>query len=154
MALAQVRLLVPKALEAMPAVLREEIDSAATDSGLLVSGLAKRLAPHATGNLRRSISSHVKPIGGNVAAIVAAAAKYARPVEYGSKPHTPPLAAIARWANRRGLNPGAVWMTIRRQGTKPHPFMVPALEEKQASVIDIFTAGIRRAVERMSAGGS
>jgi len=150
---ARVSLLVPKALEQAGAMLQEELDSAATDAGLLVSGAAKRLAPYATGNLRRSIVSSTTSLHGGTAAIVTAAAKYARPVEYGSKPHTPPLGPIQRWAARRGLSGGAVWMAIRRKGTKPHPFMVPALEQRQGAVVDRFTSAIQKALERVTGGG-
>ncbi len=151
---ASVSLLVPKALQEAPALLQEEIDSAATAAGLLVSGTAKRLAPYRTGNLRRSIVSQATALQGGTAAIITAAAKYARPVEYGSKPHTPPFGAIQRWARRKGLSAGAIWMTIRRRGTKPHPFMEPALKQRQGSVVDRFTQAIRTALERMTAGGS
>ena len=45
-------------------------------------------------------------------------------LELGTRPiPNAPFAPIARWANFKGLPPGAVWQGIRRKGVRPHPFL-------------------------------
>lgn len=144
----QIRIAVPPGLDAASDVFAEEIGMGLRQASLAVEGQAKSLAPVRTGNLRRSIGSTVAPIGGRPAGVIFASAKYAPYVEYGTKPHTPPLGPIQRWAARKGLPGGAIWMAIRRRGTKPHPFMEPALAQKREAVIqqiqDAMAAAIRR----------
>ena len=97
-------------------------------SGFTVEAEAKRRSPVDTGRLRASIATDVQPfmvsIGSNV--------KYAPFVEFGTRPHFPPLQAMQPWARRHGFpsgNAGAflVAKAIARRGTKPKPFLVPAL---------------------------
>lgn len=64
--------------------------------------------------------------------------KYAPFVEFGTRPHTPPLKAIKRWAKRKNLPAGAIWMAIRRRGTKPHPYFEPAIKESEDKVKQFF----------------
>lgn len=58
-------------------------------------------------------------------------AEYAQAVEEGTAPHTPPLAPIRRWA-RRVLGDesaaGAVWQSIREEGTDAQPFISKGAE--------------------------
>lgn len=62
--------------------------------------------------------------------------KYAPFVEFGTRPHTPPIAPIKEWADRKGIaNVGAVWAAIRKHGTKPHPFLRPAFAEKIVNLV-------------------
>lgn len=148
---AQITLKVPAGIQTAAQAFQEEVASGLQQASLDVEGQAKRLAPVRTGNLRRSIGSTVAPIGGNATGVIFASAKYAPFVEYGTRPHTPPLAAIQRWASRKGLPAGAIWMAIRQKGTKPHPFMEPALEAKRGSVLQRMQQAIDAAVKRMTA---
>lgn len=147
---AQIRIAVPPGLNTASDAVTEELAKGLSDAGLTVQRQAKSLAPVSTGNLRRSISSTVAPIAGRPAAIVSASAAYATFVEYGRAAHTPLFAQIQRWASRKGLPAGAIWMAIRRRGTKPHPFMVPALEQKKQAVIDRLQQALAAAVKRMT----
>lgn len=104
-------------------------------AALTIEGAAKGLAPVDTGRLRASITSVVEPDR----AVVAPAVFYGAYVEFGTRPHWPPLAALQPWASRHGFpmgSPGAflVARAIARHGTKPHPYMRPAAEN---SVDDI-----------------
>jgi hypothetical protein len=49
--------------------------------------------------------------------------RYGEYVNYGTKPHMPPVKAIESWAERKGINPWAVAMNIKKYGTKPHKFI-------------------------------
>lgn len=147
----EVKVDVPDGIEHGAVLLSEEVGTELRNSGLSVESAAKKLAPKMTGNLKRSIVSSVAPIGGNPTALIVAQAKYAASVEFGSKPHTPPFGPIRRYAERKGIPEaaGGIWMTIRRQGTKEHPFMRPAFAAKKASVEDRMKKAIAKAVERM-----
>jgi HK97 gp10 family phage protein len=146
---AEIRLTIPPGLHTGSVLLSEEVGKALQNATLTVEAEAKQMAPKATGTLRRSITSAVKPISGTPAGIVSAPVRYAQAVEYGSKPHTPPLQPVQRWAKRKGLPGGAVWMSIRKRGTKPHPFMEPAFTNNKESVIAMLHKALQMVVERM-----
>lgn len=64
-------------------------------------------------------------------------APYAKYVEFGTRPHTPPYYAIRRWVvNKYKLSSKEadklaikVWYAIRRFGTKPKPFFRKAIDD-------------------------
>lgn len=60
--------------------------------------------------------------------------KYAAPLEYGSKPHWPPISALEGWAQRHGIPAFLVARKIAMEGTKPRPFWQPTWEETKAHV--------------------
>lgn len=95
--------------------------------GLETQKAAKIFAPVDRGGLQSKISIKEgrDPVKGPQV-IVESEAPYSGAVEEGSRPHTPPFSPIARWARRHGIPGGAVWTSIRRHGTRPHPFMEPA----------------------------
>jgi hypothetical protein len=53
---------------------------------------------------------------------------YAPYLEYGTRPHTPPMEAITPWAEAHGMTGGQLWAHIKSEGTAAHPFMHPAIE--------------------------
>lgn len=53
---------------------------------------------------------------------------YGPDVEYGTRPHWPPISAIAEWANAHGIPPFLVARAIARRGTAPHNMFGGALE--------------------------
>ena len=57
-------------------------------------------------------------------------------VEYGSKPHSPPISALQGWADRHGIPVWAVARKIAREGTQPRPYWQPAYED-----LDSYTNG-------------
>lgn len=140
---------IPAGLKDPAALFGEEITKGLADGGRIVETQAKQNAHVFTGNLRRSIISKVQPIGSNPGAIIAAQAHYAPYVEHGTRPHTPPFHPIARYASRHGILPGALWMTIRKFGTREHPFMRPAFDEKRQAVIDRVKRAVAETVRRM-----
>ena len=88
-----------------------------------IESSAKELAPVDTGRLRSSIVSLLSP----AQAVVRASAEYAAYVEFGTRPHFPPIAPLALWGKRHGGIPGwALARAIGRRGTRPQPFMEPA----------------------------
>lgn len=116
-------------------------------ASLRVEARAKEKAPVDTGRLRNSIGREVE----TYRAIVGTNLAYARPVEFGSKPHFPPLSALQPWARRHGFpkgNAGAYLVAgaIARRGTKAQPFLIPALEQS-ARVIQRFLDQAVRSIE-------
>lgn len=117
-------------------------------SALTVEGQAKQLAPVDTGRLRASITSVLQPTQARVQASVF----YAPHVEFGTRPHWPPLAAMQPWAGRHGFPKGRlgaflVARAIARRGTRPHPFMRPSAE-RSLPAIRGFLRDMALAIER------
>ena len=104
-------------------------------SAFLVEAKAKEKAPVDTGRLRNSIATQIA----QTRAIVAANVLYAPFVEFGTKPHFPPPAALQPWARRHGFPKGMagaymVARAIARRGTRAQPFMAPALQQSLAAI--------------------
>ena len=104
-----------------------------------VLGHAQQNAPSNFGRLRNSLTVDLKSRTGQVSATVGSNLVYAKPVEYGSKPHWPPLAPIELWVRRKLRVPAArsksvaflVARKISRHGTPAQPFLGPALEQSK-----------------------
>ena len=106
--------------------------------GTLTVREAKLLVPRRTGNLGRTI--HVAQTTPTSVEVVASAS-YARPVEFGSRPHeiTPRAKKALRFAasasGRRltgSPRKGAQVVFAKRvhhPGTRPHPYLVPGAKE-------------------------
>ena len=106
-------------------------------AGHIVEAKAKQRAPVDRGRLRASISTQVEGHPGDIAhmrAVVGTSLTYAPFVEFGTKPHWPPLSALQPWARRHGFPPGnkgafLVARKIAQFGTPPRPYLLPALAE-------------------------
>ena len=104
-------------------------------SALVVEAGAKERSPVDTGRLRSSITHQVA----SAEATVGTRLIYAPWVEFGTKPHWPPMRAMQPWAKRHGFPAGKVGAflvarAIAKHGTKPQPYLRPAL---QASLPDV-----------------
>lgn len=82
------------------------LNAGAVDTNELIQGIHYDLYPTSKG-----MTSEIKPSD--------AADKYAAYVEYGTKPHTPPVSALQGWADRHGIPVWAVVRKIQREGTEP-----------------------------------
>lgn len=98
----------------------------------LIERDAKRDAPvGVSGDLRRRINTEVSG-GGAVAEVHAGepgGVAYAAPVEFGSRPHMPPVDALKLWAKRVLGDERLAWpvaLGIAEHGTRPQPFLMPA----------------------------
>ena len=85
------------------------------------------LAPHDTGSLQRSILAE----RGYPSAKVIVNSPYGAAVEFGTRPHFPPIDAITKWANKKGINPYALAFSISKKGTKAHPYFQPGIEKSK-----------------------
>ena len=87
------------------------------------------------GRLRGSITRNIEPMR----AVVGSNLVYAPFVEFGTRPHWPPLKALQPWARRHGFPPGnrgafLVARKIAQKGTDPQPYLLPAFNESKGDI--------------------
>lgn len=99
---------------------------------------ARQIVPVDTGSLRRSITEDISYSNNRIIGIIEPKEPYGAAIEFGTKPHFVPVGALKRWANKRGINPYALAVSISRKGTKKHPFMFPAFRQTKNRVIKEF----------------
>jgi len=104
------------------------------ESADIVVGQAKALAPSDMAELRGSIDKQVTAQN----AVVGPNVDYAPYVEFPTRPHAAPISALQGWADRHGIPVGAVWMSIKRKGTKAQPFLLPSLTANIRKIIAVF----------------
>jgi len=80
--------------------------------------------------------------------------KYARAIEEGGRPHTPPCAPIYQWAIEK-FNPEnpiaftrAVIRTIESRGTRAYPFIGPAVSSKREDMKNTFLECLLKELNR------
>lgn len=122
-------------------------------SGRTVEGAAKENVVVDTGRLRSSITTKVE----TDRAIVGSNVKYAPYVEFGTRPHFPPLSAMQPWARRHGFPAGMrgaflVARKIAKRGTEAKPFLLPAFN-KSAGAIRRFLEDAANEIERRFSRG-
>ena len=121
--------------------LADELRDATQESVLLVEAEAKRRVPQVTRALFRTIKGDVKETsGGTFRGIVSAGGGgvlYARMVEEGTKPHVivPRRKRALRWRSGKGFRFAT---SVQHPGTKPQPYMVPALDASRARIEKAF----------------
>lgn len=100
-----------------------------------------------TGRLRASVK--IETYSGGLARRVGSDLKYAPSIEFGSRPHFPPLDPIRAWCKRHGLPESAAYpiaLGISKRGTPAQPFLYPAFEVERHE----FEQLIRREWRRLS----
>lgn len=103
----------------------DEVRQALIRTGIDVENRAKQLCPVDTGRLRSSIVHRIDGAGRVSGITVGTNVSYAADVEYGTAPH------VITPKNKRALYwPGAAHPVakVNHPGTRPRPFMRPALE--------------------------
>ena len=132
---------------AAPATLHAEVTTALTAGSLLVEGVARGLAPKDTGRLAGSITHSISGLTSRIGPSV----QYGLFVERGRRPgKMPPVSAVAGWAARKGVNPYVLARSIGRKGTRPQPFLVPALTQSQGRIVALFQKVGAKVVARMA----
>lgn len=103
---------------------------------------------YASGELYDSIEITVSARG--MAIYVASTSHYAPYVEFGTRPHFPPVDAIRRWCRLKGIPETAAYpicLKIAERGTAAQPFMRPALAAGRRNHLSRLRALISRAVK-------
>lgn len=97
------------------------LSAGAVDLGELIGGIHYNIQQ--TGN---GLQSTIRPSE--------AADKYAAAVEYGSRPHWPPIDALEGWASRHGIPAFLVARKIAMEGTEPRYFWRDTFEDLNKEV--------------------
>jgi len=109
---------------------------------------ARAAAPVHLTTLRQSIlPGEIEVRNDNVVALVVAEAEYASFVEFGTRPHFPPVDALKDWAAAKLGDEGLAFPVARaigERGTRPQPFLGPALLKNQTT----FRREVARAVKK------
>ena len=115
--------------------------------GLRVMNQAKINAPVDMGELKSSIGIDFSPEIPQ--AIVGTNLSYAPAIEYGSRPHFPPVEPLEEWAKRHGMEGAgyAIARKIAERGTSPKPFMRPAAMEAQGYLKAEMSREIKNAIK-------
>ena len=103
------------------------------------------------GALRNSVQTERLPDG----AAVTVSAPHAASVEYGTRPHMPPVAPLEAWAARHGMADAGypIARKIAREGTKPRRYFAKAVRAASDRMADeiadsLAASGIRGAPRR------
>lgn len=108
------------------------------DYALLIERRAKEnlhdLKAVDTGNLSRSITTDLVDAG--YAAEVGSDLLYAIFVEFGTRPHFPPMKELESWARRHGFESAwPVCKAIAERGLKARPYLFPAYEASMSEFL-------------------
>lgn len=120
--------LVGKALMESTGRIKDDARNAITEQGI-----------SNTGNLRRSINNWLE---GMWKGIVGVGERYGAYVEFGTKPHFPPVAPLERWAQTKLGTSGLGFVIARkiaRKGTKAQAYLGPSLEKNLDFVVERFS---------------
>jgi len=113
-----------------------------------LQGGARKKAPIDTGRLRNSIgiespNASTRRVGPSV--------EYGPSIEFGTRPHMPPVSELVGWSRKRGLDPYAVAERISIAGTKAQPFLQPAADETEVlirtTLVSVLAAEIESAFQ-------
>lgn len=109
---------------------------------------ARGLCPTFNGTLSLSIQpGEIVITNDNVTADVVAHANYASFVEYGTRPHFPPVDALRDWAARVLGDERLAFVVARaiaRRGTYAKPFLGPAITANTATFRKAILAAVKR----------
>lgn len=158
----QVVALAQSAARARPVIARN-MERAMIRSTAAVERDAEAVVPWDTGHLRRSITSIITPMTGTLSQPVITGAVgtnliYGPAVEYGLEPGQafPPPAALAGWARRHGMEGSeyAIARHIYIHGTKPQPYLEPALDQNRRGIEKEFQLAAERSLREVIAGNT
>jgi hypothetical protein len=120
------------------------IIQAVRDATMVVTRTARQEAKVDMGAYRASIVPLVEVGAGRIVGSVGSDLDYARYVVLDTRPHWPPIAALAVWARRHGVSAYLVARAIARRGTKGDKSLIKGIENNVDQIIRL----IERAVER------
>lgn len=139
------------------AVVREE-QRAATEEGMAqLADAILPVTPVHRGLLRKGVQTRLSDDASGVLGRVFNAVTYAQPVEYGSRPHFPPLAPLQRWAELKLGVPKKesrsvaflIARKISKKGTPAARMFAKGLDAKRSAVVARFEQMNARIVARL-----
>jgi len=138
-------------------IVMDETRTGITRSVIQVETDAKRLVPTDTHTLQRSLTHEVTASANDVTGRVGSNLVYAPVVEYGRSAGAamPPPDALLGWLRRHGMDASAAFPVARaigRRGTRPQPYLKPALDKNRPDITREMTAVLKRISARLAAG--
>ncbi len=111
--------------------------------------------PHAFGHLRASIATP-QPIvtADTILGQVSTPISYARPVETGTKPHTPPIGPLLLWSKRKTGDTRAAYIAraaIRRRGTRGAHMFAKGFQYRAGRIEQMFAHAIENILKQIGA---
>jgi hypothetical protein len=125
------------AVRALAKLAPEKLKQAVAESTLKIHGDARRNCPTDVGFLKSSIVFEVTQNDG-LTGEVRVNSKHGPFVEYGTRPHFPPVEPLEDWARRHGMPPGTGFLIARKiakYGTPAQPFLFPAAEAERSNFV-------------------
>lgn len=113
-----------------------------------VTEAAQKHAKVDTGRWRASITPAVETYGTEVVGIVGSNLAYAPFAHEDTRPHWPPMSALAVWARRHRTTAFVVARAIARRGTKGDHAITRAVEEKEDLIERLIGAGVDTVLEK------
>ncbi|MBI2397734.1 MAG: hypothetical protein HYV17_08040 [Xanthomonadales bacterium] len=149
------------AWKSAPEIVREEMLVAVMEADSLLLREVQDRTPVGVGGgggLKGSIFGSEEVLADNVLGVVSTAMPYAVPVELGTKPHFPPVAALRDWVEAKlGVDPSEsesvaflVARKIAQKGTEGAFMFQRTFAETQAQIVEMFNEGVARVVNRMA----
>lgn len=125
-------------LKRVPKEKEAEIKAEVGDVALKMQARAKaylRTAPAMdTGNLATSILAEFSPK--KIEAEIGPTAKYGPYVEFGTKPHFPPMEALEAWARHHGFESAwPICKAIAERGLRARPYLTPAYDDFEGELV-------------------
>lgn len=105
------------------------------DFGPAISALQAALIKEAADELRHMAPHHLRDKIRITKSTVVIDDPSAMAIEFGARPHLPPIEGLLEWAARKGKGAGAAYRiqrSIGERGLEPRPYMRPAIEAVQA----------------------
>ena len=138
-------------------IVMDETREGITRSVIQIEADAKRLVPTDTHTLQRSLTHEVTSRGNDVTGRAGSNLVYAPVVEYGRSAGAamPPPDALLGWMRRHGIDAAAAFAVARaigRRGTRPRPYLKPALDKNRPAITREMTAVLKRISARLAAG--
>lgn len=153
-----------EAWQTAPDMVAEELTRAIWEGELLLQREVQEGTPvGVTSLLKQSIAAQdPQRVDYGVLGVVGTAISYAAPVEFGSRPHFPPIKPLADWAHYKlGISieeaehvAYAIARKIAAQGTKGAFMFTNAAKAMQPQITRIMIAGLQRIAERLAEGAS
>lgn len=121
----------------------DKLRDAIADSTIKIHSEARQNVVTDVGFLKNNINFEVN--GSGLTGEVRVNSHYGPYVEFGTRPHFPPVEPLEEWARRHGMPPGTGFLIARkiaRYGTPAQPFLFPAAEAER----NPFVAAVRNAL--------
>lgn len=136
-----------KIAQQYPAVSEKYINKAISLSLLRILGEEKQQAPFGvSGLLRDNWQTSFGRFEGSIKSL----SPYAAFVHEGTAPHMPPVAALTPWANKKGISPWALAMSIKKKGTKANPFLKRSVDNVESAIEQEFATALQSTLEEVA----